>query len=59
MPKYAALVYAAESGAPAPDSPELPQLIQSFSDFVGEAQRAGIMVGGKAFRRPPARPQCE
>jgi hypothetical protein len=46
MPTYAALIYAAESGAPAPDSPEMEQIYQAYRAFTDEARKAGILKGG-------------
>jgi hypothetical protein len=49
MPKYVALVYAAESGAPAPNSPEMGKLYQAYGAFTQDAQQAGIMKGGEGL----------
>jgi hypothetical protein len=46
MPKYAALIYAAESGAPAPHTPEQQQYHGAYGAYTEEVQKAGILTGG-------------
>src|SRR5579864_8195611 len=49
MPKYAALIYTSEAGAPAPESPETKQMYQAYGVYTEEIMKAGIMKGGDAL----------
>lgn len=49
MPKYAALIYASEAGAPAPNTPDMQKLYQAYGTYTEEVVKAGIMKGGDAL----------
>jgi hypothetical protein len=49
MPRYAALIYTSEAGAPGPDSPETKQMHQAYGIYTEEVMKAGVMKGGDAL----------
>jgi hypothetical protein len=49
MPRYAALVYAAESEEPNPNSPGVGPLYQASNAFTVEVWKAGVWKGGDTF----------
>ncbi len=49
--KYLYLLYADESRAPAPGSPEMDQLLAAYGGFFEEINRAGVLRGGDPTQR--------
>lgn len=49
MPKYIALIYVSENGAPAPESPESKQMHQAYGVYTEQVLKAGVMKGGDAL----------
>lgn len=49
--KYLCLLYADESKAPAPGSPEMDQLQAAYGSFFEEVNAAGVMRGGDPTQR--------